>query len=69
MILCDTNIYLELFKANVNVLEEMEKIGFGNAALSDVSIGEIYYGMRKGEERKTKDLINLFQRFHFSKEI
>ncbi len=69
MILCDTNIYLELFKGNEKVYEEMEKIGFGNAGLSDLSIGEIYFGMRKGEERRTKELINLSQRFQFSKEV
>ena len=69
MILCDTNIYLELFKGNGKVLEELKLIGFGNIGLSDLSIGEIYYGMRKGEERKTKELIRLFNRYHFSKEV
>lgn len=69
MILCDTSIYFEIFRDNGKVIEEVKKIGFGNLALCDLSIGEIYFGMRKGEERKTKELVNLFQRFHFTKEV
>jgi len=37
--------------------------------LCDLSIGEIYYGTKKGEERKTKEQLNLFRRYHFSKEV
>lgn len=69
MILCDTGIYFEIFKENDKVKQEVLNIGYGNLALCDLSIGEIYYGMRKGEERKTKELIRLFHRYHFSKEV
>lgn len=69
MILCDTCIYFEIFRGNEKIVEEIEKIGFGNLALCDLSVGEIYFGMRKGEERRTKELLNLFHRFHFTKEI
>lgn len=69
MILCDTGVYFEIFRDNEKVIEEVEKIGFGNLGLCDLSVGEIYFGMRKGEERKTKELINLFQKFHFTKEV
>lgn len=63
MILCDTGVYFEIFRDNEKVIEEVEKIGFGNLGLCDLSVGEIYFGMRKGKERKTKELINLFQNF------
>jgi len=69
MILCDTSVYFEIFRGNEQVIEEVGKIGFGNLAICDLSVGEIYFGMRKGEQRKTKELIDLFQRFHFTKEV
>jgi predicted nucleic acid-binding protein len=68
MILCDTNIFFELFRGNEKVSEELIHIGFGNVGLSDLSVGEIYFGMRKGEERKTRELINQFHRFPITKE-
>ncbi|MFY7908752.1 MAG: PIN domain-containing protein [Emticicia sp.] len=58
MILCDTNIIFEIFRGNSIVIDELEKIGYENLAICDVTIGEIYFGMRKGEENKLKHLFD-----------
>jgi tRNA(fMet)-specific endonuclease VapC len=68
MMLCDTNIFFELFKGNVMVMEELEEIGYKNLAISDVTIAEIYFGMRKGEEDKTRNLIKLFNRYRITRD-
>jgi predicted nucleic acid-binding protein len=39
MILCDTNIFFELFRGNQSVLEELAHIGYRNLAVSDSTIG------------------------------
>lgn len=68
MILCDTNIFFELFRGNQSVLEELAHIGYRNLAVSDITIGEIYFGMKKREEQQTQEMIRRFQRFHFTKD-
>ena len=68
MILCDTNIFFELFRENEKVKNELEKIGYENLAICDITIGEIYFGMKKGEEKSTKNLIRKFNRFHFTRD-
>lgn len=68
MILCDTNIIFEIFRGNSIVINELEKIGYENLAICDVTIGEIYFGMRKGEEKQTKKLIQQFNRYNITKD-
>ena len=68
MILCDTNIFFELFRGNQAVINELGLIGYQNLAISDITIGEIYFGMRKSEEQPTQELIKRFKRYHFTKD-
>lgn len=68
MILCDTNIIFEIFRGNSIVINELEKIGYENLAICDVTIGEIYFGMWKGEEKQTKKLIQQFNRYNITKD-
>lgn len=68
MILCDTNIFFELFRNNTLVINELDKIGYENLAICDITIGEIYFGMKKGEEKFTKNLIRQFNRYSFTKD-
>lgn len=68
MILCDTNIIFEIFRGNSIVINELENIGYENLAICDVTIGEIYFGMRKGEEKQTKTLIRQFNRYNITKD-
>jgi tRNA(fMet)-specific endonuclease VapC len=68
MILCDTNIFFELFRNNPRVIDELDKIGYENLAICDITIGEIYFGMKSSEEKFTKNLIRQFNRYSFTKD-
>lgn len=50
MVLCDTNIFIEIYKGNDKVIETFKKIGQNNVALSDVSCAELLYGARNKRE-------------------
>lgn len=69
LILCDTGIFLDYFRGNINMLAELEEIGFERLAISSISIAEIYFGMYKREERQTKEAIKKFNKYHLNKDI
>jgi len=46
MVLCDTNIFIEIYKGNDLVIETVKKIGQDNIFISDVSCAELLYGAR-----------------------
>ena len=52
MTFCDTNIIIEIFKNNSKIINECEKIGFNNLALSAISAGELYHGALDKNELK-----------------
>src|SRR6058998_749960 len=62
MILCDTNILIEFYKGNSEIIDELQKTGFVNLAVSVVTIGELFYGARDKQElgriQKQLSLIN-----------
>ena len=44
MILCDTNILIELYKNNAQIVSELRQIGIDNLAVSSISVAELYFG-------------------------
>ncbi len=59
MILCDTNVVIELFKGNKETIEIVENIGIESIALSSVTVMELCYGaLNKRELNKIKKNIN-----------
>ena len=50
MVLCDTNIFIEIYKGNDLIIEVFEKIGQDNIAISDVTCAELLYGARNKRE-------------------
>lgn len=50
MILCDTNILIELYRNNPDVVSVMRGIGLSNLAVSVITVGELYYGARDQRE-------------------
>ncbi|MBE3140832.1 MAG: type II toxin-antitoxin system VapC family toxin [Thermoplasmata archaeon] len=50
MILCDTNILIEFYKGNQQILEALRLIGPASMAVSVVTVGELYYGARDRRE-------------------
>ncbi len=61
MILCDTNIFIEIYRDNFDIIETVKSIGQQNIAVSDVTCAELLYGARNKKELQTirKDLNKL----------
>jgi predicted nucleic acid-binding protein len=59
MIICDTNIFIEIFRKNIFIRSELEKIGVENIIISDVIKAELFYGARdKRELQNIKNYLN-----------
>jgi tRNA(fMet)-specific endonuclease VapC len=70
MILCDTNILIEFYKANPDVLGTLQKIGIPELAVSVITVGELYYGVRdKRELRKIKKHLSMIQQIALNADI
>jgi len=61
MILCDTNILIEIYKGNNHIIETVKHIGQENVAVSDITCAELLYGARNKVELNVirKDLNKL----------
>jgi predicted nucleic acid-binding protein len=61
IIICDTNILIEFYKNNQNIITELEIIGSKNIALSVVTAGELLFGALNKKETQTikKDIEHL----------
>lgn len=44
MILCDTNIIIEFYKNNSQIISELRFIGQSNIAISAITKAELYFG-------------------------
>jgi len=64
MILCDTNILIELYKNNASVVAIVEAIGQNNVAVSDVTRAELFVGALNKRElqilRKDVNKLTIF---------
>ena len=70
MLLCDTNIFIEIFRRNAIIRAEIEKIGQNNIVVSDVSLGELFYGaIDKAEWKKMCDDLAPIPVLHINEEI
>jgi predicted nucleic acid-binding protein len=49
-ILCDTNILIEYYKNNADVLEQLKTIDAANIAVSVITKAELFYGARNKQE-------------------
>ncbi|OAI16221.1 MULTISPECIES: type II toxin-antitoxin system VapC family toxin [Methylomonas] len=50
MILCDTNILIEFYKGNSEIIETLRTIGSANIAVSVITKAELFYGARDKQE-------------------
>lgn len=67
LILCDTNILIEFYKNNSDIVNELRKIGQSNIAISVITAGELVYGAFNKQELNQilKDISHL-QIFHLN---
>jgi len=70
MLLCDTNIFIEVYRGNNTISAELEKIGNKNIAISDITRGELFYGAKNKAELAmiANDLSKIFI-LHINTEI
>lgn len=60
MILCDTNILIEFYKNNPQVVQELRQIGPSQLAVSSITYAELFFGaLNKAELTKIKQHLSL----------
>ena len=61
LVLCDTNIIIELYKGNLEVIRELKAIGQHRICISTITVGELLFGaFNKAElHRIQKDIESL----------
>ena len=70
MILCDTNIIIEILKGNEETIKIMESIGLENIAISSVTVMELYFGaLNKRELNKIKKHLKALNIAHFDNDV
>ncbi|MBS3026083.1 MAG: type II toxin-antitoxin system VapC family toxin [Dolichospermum sp. DET50] len=64
MILCDTNILIEFYKNNFQIISELRFVGLNQLAISTITQAELYYGAINNVElkkiKKHLQLIHIF---------
>lgn len=64
MILCDTNILIEFYKNNPQIVPELRQIGQSQLAVSPITRAELYFGaLNKAELKKIKQHLSLLSQF------
>ena len=64
MIICDTNILIEFYKNNHQIVEELRQVGQDQLALSVITQAELYFGaFNKAELRQIKQHLASLHRF------
>ncbi len=70
MILCDTNVIIEILKGDEKTIKVIEKIGLENVAISSVMVMELYFGaLNKRELSKIKKHLKALNTVHFDNDI
>jgi tRNA(fMet)-specific endonuclease VapC len=70
MILCDTNVIIEILKGNKTTINIIENIGLENIAISSVTVMELYFGaLNKRELNKIKKHLQALNIVHFDADI
>jgi len=61
IVLCDTDVIIEFYRNNPNIISELRKIGQENIAISTITAGELIYGALNKKELNQikKDIKNI----------
>lgn len=69
-VLCDTDVLIELYKGNEAIFKEMERIGEAAICISDVTAGELLFGVRNKRELEIlKADLGKVNRLHIDSDI
>ena len=61
MVLCDTNIFISAFNGRVEAIDQLNRIGLGEIALSAITVMELFQGMgNKNELAQMKKRIKFY---------
>ncbi len=55
LVICDTNIFISLFKEHKETITELQSIGDRNVLIPSVSVMELYRGMENKKELKAME--------------
>lgn len=70
MILCDTNVLIEFYKNNSQIITDFRQIGLRNLAVSVITIAELYYGaLNKAELSEIKKHLALMHQIPVTRDI
>lgn len=70
MVLCDTNILISAFNGKAETIEQLNKIGLPDIALSAITVMELFQGMgNKTELAQIKKRIKYFEVVQIDQEI
>ncbi len=70
LVICDTNIFIDFYKGNDEIIENLHKIGVKNITLSSVTSAELIFGaIDKKELQKIKADINQLIRLPINERI
>lgn len=70
LVICDTNIFISLFRNLEQTINELEIIGSGNVLISSVSVMELYRGMQhKKEMTAMQKKIGSYNILHFNEDV
>ena len=70
MLLCDTNIFIEIYRNNPEMENKLNCIGIGNIVISDVTKAELFIGAKnKVELNAIRKHLRTFLSFRVTSEI
>jgi len=70
VILCDTNVIIEILKGDEKTIKIIERIGLENIAISSVTVMELYFGaLNKRELNKIKKYLKALNIAHFDNSV
>lgn len=69
-VICDTNVFISLFRGLPDTLEQLEKIGSNNVLIPSISVMELYRGMENKKEltQMTKKIAH-YNILHFNETV
>jgi predicted nucleic acid-binding protein len=70
LVICDTNIFISLFKELPHTVDELQIIGDVNVLMPSVSVMELYRGMENKKDLKMmENKVKLYNIIHFNEQV